>query len=206
MAQPQRQADVHQDELCSPNKCYALMDANKKIDLDNPFSDDLEAEQNVEKVKEHLAAEEIEKMVEGTENVDVDEFVNSILDSQNDPRTRNTPSPTPTRSPRIHYTSLSSVLEKLQELTVTDLKLSSSTPSSSSSKLSASQRLFYLLKSKTRHSKQYKSFFDELKGRYSITCSDFFGHLKMLFMPRKCFAELATYLQEIMQESLPSME
>ncbi|GKA48991.1 putative reverse transcriptase domain-containing protein [Tanacetum coccineum] len=33
----QRQADVHQDELCLPNKCYALMDANKKIDLDNPL-------------------------------------------------------------------------------------------------------------------------------------------------------------------------
>ncbi|GKC09593.1 hypothetical protein Tco_1001203 [Tanacetum coccineum] len=35
MAQLQRQYDVHQDELCPPNKCYALMDANKKIDLDN---------------------------------------------------------------------------------------------------------------------------------------------------------------------------
>ncbi|GKA74020.1 hypothetical protein Tco_0780322 [Tanacetum coccineum] len=35
MAQPQRLADVHQDELCPPNKCYALMDSNKKIDLDN---------------------------------------------------------------------------------------------------------------------------------------------------------------------------
>ncbi|GJR27730.1 hypothetical protein Tco_1103962 [Tanacetum coccineum] len=37
MAQPQRQADVHQDELCPPNKRYAFMDANKKIDLDNPL-------------------------------------------------------------------------------------------------------------------------------------------------------------------------
>ncbi|GJU75569.1 hypothetical protein Tco_1272639 [Tanacetum coccineum] len=37
MVQPQRQADVHQDELCPPKKCYALMDANKKIDLDNPL-------------------------------------------------------------------------------------------------------------------------------------------------------------------------
>ncbi|GJY71830.1 hypothetical protein Tco_0475533 [Tanacetum coccineum] len=37
MAQPQREADVHQDELCPPNKRYALMDANKKIDLDNPL-------------------------------------------------------------------------------------------------------------------------------------------------------------------------
>nr|GEU81224.1 ribonuclease H-like domain-containing protein [Tanacetum cinerariifolium] len=35
MAQTQRSADVHQDDLCPPNKCYALMDANKKIDLDN---------------------------------------------------------------------------------------------------------------------------------------------------------------------------
>ncbi|GJU74391.1 retrovirus-related pol polyprotein from transposon TNT 1-94 [Tanacetum coccineum] len=37
MAQPQRQADVYQDELCPPNKRYALMDANNKIDLDNPM-------------------------------------------------------------------------------------------------------------------------------------------------------------------------
>ncbi|GKB79401.1 hypothetical protein Tco_0946296 [Tanacetum coccineum] len=37
MAQPQRQADVHQDELCPPNKRYALMDATKKIDLGNPL-------------------------------------------------------------------------------------------------------------------------------------------------------------------------
>nr|GEW39649.1 hypothetical protein [Tanacetum cinerariifolium] len=35
MEQPQRQADVYQDELCPPNKRYALMDANKKIDLEN---------------------------------------------------------------------------------------------------------------------------------------------------------------------------
>nr|GEY49975.1 hypothetical protein [Tanacetum cinerariifolium] len=37
MVQTQRQADVHQDELCQPKKCYALMDANKKIDIDNPL-------------------------------------------------------------------------------------------------------------------------------------------------------------------------
>ncbi|GJU06723.1 retrovirus-related pol polyprotein from transposon TNT 1-94 [Tanacetum coccineum] len=35
MAQPERQVDVHQDELCPPNKLYALMDANKKIDLEH---------------------------------------------------------------------------------------------------------------------------------------------------------------------------
>ncbi|GJZ90021.1 hypothetical protein Tco_0661948 [Tanacetum coccineum] len=35
MAQSQRPTDVHQDELCLPNKRYALMDANKKVDLEN---------------------------------------------------------------------------------------------------------------------------------------------------------------------------
>ncbi|GKE42720.1 hypothetical protein Tco_1470004 [Tanacetum coccineum] len=40
MAQPQQSVDVHQDELCPPNKRYALMDANKKVNLDNPLCPD----------------------------------------------------------------------------------------------------------------------------------------------------------------------
>ncbi|GJR85220.1 hypothetical protein Tco_0209231 [Tanacetum coccineum] len=40
MAQSQSSADVHQDELCPPNKRYALMDANKKVDLENPLCPD----------------------------------------------------------------------------------------------------------------------------------------------------------------------
>ncbi|GJZ51980.1 hypothetical protein Tco_0606495 [Tanacetum coccineum] len=35
MAQSRSSADVHQDELCPPNKRYALMDANKKVNLEN---------------------------------------------------------------------------------------------------------------------------------------------------------------------------
>ncbi|GJZ50255.1 hypothetical protein Tco_0604445, partial [Tanacetum coccineum] len=35
MAQQQHVADVHPDELWSPNKQYDLMDANKKVDLDH---------------------------------------------------------------------------------------------------------------------------------------------------------------------------
>nr|GEU75679.1 hypothetical protein [Tanacetum cinerariifolium] len=126
MEQPQRQADVYQDELCPPNKCYALMDANKKIDLDNPLKnkvgvgikiliwmitdemkltehyrmyaavfvkshDELKAKQNVQKVKEHLIAEEIEKLVEGAkneENAKVDSTTIWQNDNQNDPGTR----------------------------------------------------------------------------------------------------------------------
>ncbi|GJW16067.1 hypothetical protein Tco_0020200 [Tanacetum coccineum] len=40
MAKLQRPADVHQDELCPPNKRYTLMDANKKVDLENPLCPD----------------------------------------------------------------------------------------------------------------------------------------------------------------------
>ncbi|GJY73097.1 hypothetical protein Tco_0477528 [Tanacetum coccineum] len=35
MVQQQQAADVHPDELCPPNKRYDLMDANKKVDLEN---------------------------------------------------------------------------------------------------------------------------------------------------------------------------
>ncbi|GJR49109.1 hypothetical protein Tco_1317212 [Tanacetum coccineum] len=35
MAQRQQAADVHPDDLCPPNKRYDLMDANKKVDLEN---------------------------------------------------------------------------------------------------------------------------------------------------------------------------
>nr|GFB69211.1 hypothetical protein [Tanacetum cinerariifolium] len=40
MAQSQSSNDVHQDELCPPNKSYALMDANKKVDLENSLCPD----------------------------------------------------------------------------------------------------------------------------------------------------------------------
>ncbi|GJS87359.1 hypothetical protein Tco_0769995 [Tanacetum coccineum] len=50
--------------------------------------EDLEAQQNVKKVQEHLVNEEIETMVEGTENVDEDEFMDEIFIDQEDPDTR----------------------------------------------------------------------------------------------------------------------
>ncbi|GKG27553.1 hypothetical protein Tco_0405880, partial [Tanacetum coccineum] len=50
--------------------------------------DDLEAQQNVEKVQEHIVDEEIEQLVEGTENVNVDEFMEDIFNDQEEPDTR----------------------------------------------------------------------------------------------------------------------
>nr|GEU46409.1 hypothetical protein [Tanacetum cinerariifolium] len=47
----------------------------------------------------------------------------------------------------------------------------------------------------------YKSFFQELQGRYGY----FFEHLRAKFMPRKSFATLADHFHEAMADSLPTM-
>ncbi|GJZ10567.1 hypothetical protein Tco_0545326 [Tanacetum coccineum] len=180
--------------------------------------EELEATQNVEKVKEHLMAEEIEKLVEGSENVEENVEVTSsplrndeiklipaLVEKREKGKeieeSRNTPSLTTTRSLRTHSTLISSDTKKLQELTETNTIPSSSTPSSSSSKLSATNRLLSLFKSKPERFKRYNSFFDELQGKYGYL----FGHLTTRFLPRRKFNELARHLQDIMMESLPKM-
>ncbi|GJW55049.1 hypothetical protein Tco_0099134 [Tanacetum coccineum] len=159
--------------------------------------DDLDAKQNEEKVKEQLIAVEIEKMVEGTKNVENDEVDKTAIkqpvnvneeeeESAEDDyelkrkvkgkhveESRNTPSPTPIRSPRIHSTLISLDTEKLQELTETDPKSLFFTPSSSSPKPTLSIYLF--------------------------------GHLKTRFLARKKFNVLAQHLQEVIEEALPNM-
>ncbi|GKB84426.1 hypothetical protein Tco_0956698 [Tanacetum coccineum] len=149
--------------------------------------DDLEAKQNEEKVKEHLIAEEIEKMVEGTENVENDEVVNSVLNNQNDPNTR-LDLGSYKESPEVKKTVVEQPVNVIEVeddyelrrrvkgknvLTVTDSKSLSSTPSSSSPKPTLSIYLF--------------------------------GHLKTRFLERKKFNVLAQHLQEVMEESLPNM-
>ncbi|GJS29095.1 hypothetical protein Tco_0489715 [Tanacetum coccineum] len=113
---------------------------------------------------------------------------------------RSTPFPTPIRSPRIHTDLVYLDTEKLQELTVTDTTL---TPSSSSlnTKLSTTNRLLSLFKAKPARFKRYKSFFQELQGRYGYL----FEHLRAKFLSRKSFDTLADHLQEVMVESLPTM-
>ncbi|GJU75900.1 hypothetical protein Tco_1272970 [Tanacetum coccineum] len=107
-----------------------------------------EARENVALVDEHLASEEIEKMVDGQENIVDDSSIPrndepNIPGTRIEPRgirkqeeggllkirrrdkwklieeTRNSPIPTPIRSPRIHTNLVSSDIEKLQELTDT---------------------------------------------------------------------------------------
>nr|GEY19373.1 hypothetical protein [Tanacetum cinerariifolium] len=166
-----------------------------------------EARENMALVKKHLASAKIEKMVEGQEHV-VDD--SSILrnDEHNIPGTREkgkwveesriTPFPTPIRSPRINTDLVSLDTKKFQELTVPHTTPSSSLPSN---KLSHTNQLLSLFKAKPARFKRYKSFFQELQGRYGYL----FEHLRAKFMPRKSFVTLADHLQEAMAESLPTM-
>ncbi|GJR95411.1 hypothetical protein Tco_0267585 [Tanacetum coccineum] len=91
--------------------------------------------------------------------------------------TRNSPIPTPIRSPRIHTNLISSDTEKLQELTDTPHTTSSS--SSPHKKLAKTNRLLSLFKTKPTRFKRYKSFFYELQGCYGYL----FAHLRERFMP-----------------------
>ncbi|GJX67209.1 hypothetical protein Tco_0302936 [Tanacetum coccineum] len=224
-----------------------------------------EARENVALVDEHLASEEIEKMVDGQENIIDDSSIPrndepNISGTRIEPRsnkespevkitkdkeveitketpvveitnvvipvnindddeeitdevyelkrrekgklveeTRNSPIPTPIRSPRIHTNLVSSDTEKLQDLTDTPHTTSSS--SLPHKKLAKMNRLLSLFKTKPTRFKRYKSFFHELQGRYGYL----FAHLRASFMPRKSFNTLADNLHDVMVETLPSM-
>ncbi|GJR72592.1 hypothetical protein Tco_0084957 [Tanacetum coccineum] len=187
--------------------------------------DELEAKQNVQKIKEHLIAEEIEKLVEGSDNVENVEVNSSTLrknDNLFDPDTRLEPR-SDKESPEVEIIVVAQPVnvneeeeesaeddyelkrrEKgKEELTETNLKPSSSTLSSSSPKsnITATNRLLSLFKPNPGRFKRYMSFFDELQCRYGYL----FEHLKTMFMPRKKFNVLAQHLQEVMEESLPKM-
>ncbi|GKB60853.1 hypothetical protein Tco_0917039 [Tanacetum coccineum] len=108
---------------------------------------------------------------------------------------RNSPIPTPTRSPRNFSNLVSSDTEKLQKLTVTHTTPSSSSPYT---KLTKMNRLLSLLKTKPT---RFKSFFHELQERYGYL----FAHLRERFMPRKSSDQLADDLHDVMAETLPSM-
>ncbi|GJQ93951.1 hypothetical protein Tco_0005090 [Tanacetum coccineum] len=216
-----------------------------------------EARENVELVNKYLASEEIEKLVEGSENViddslpprnDEPQILGTRLEPRSDKESselertndeevkvtnvvipvnvnkeedeitdevyelkrkekgkiieesRSTPLPTPIRSPRTHTNPVSSDIEKLQELTVTQTQTTSSSRSQHT-KLSRANRLLSLFKAKPARFKQYKNFFQELQRQYTYL----FEHLKEIFFSRKSFYTLADHLQEVMIESLPTM-
>ncbi|GJU82541.1 retrovirus-related pol polyprotein from transposon TNT 1-94 [Tanacetum coccineum] len=216
--------------LCNPEK--------RSTRLTPPAPVPTETRENVALVDEHLASEEIEKMVDEQENIVDDSSIPrndepNIPDTKIEPRsnkespeveitkdkeveitketlvrrekgklieeTRNSPIPTPIRSPRIHTNLVSLDIEKLQELT--DTLHTTSSSSSPHKKLAKTNRILSLFKIKPNRFKRYKSFFHELQGCYG----HLFAHLRERFMSRKSFDTLANNLHDVMVETLPAM-
>nr|GEX60477.1 uncharacterized mitochondrial protein AtMg00810-like [Tanacetum cinerariifolium] len=117
-----------------------IQDTLQVSSVKHKSKEEQEARENVELVNEHLAYVEIEKMVEVQENViddssiprndehnilalEEEEITNEVYELKRMEKrkileeSRNIPFPTPIRSPRIHTDLVSSVTEKLQELT-----------------------------------------------------------------------------------------
>ncbi|GJX77765.1 hypothetical protein Tco_0324576 [Tanacetum coccineum] len=136
----------------------------------------LKLHKNVEKVKEHLMTEEIEKLVKGSENVEENVEV-AISPLRNDD----------------NQTNLGTMLEPKSDKEIPKVE-----------KIVDISQLVNVIEEEEESTKddyEYKSFFDELQGKYGYL----FGHLTTRFMPRRKFNELARHLQDIMMESLPKM-
>ncbi|GKB67455.1 hypothetical protein Tco_0928867 [Tanacetum coccineum] len=176
-------------------------------------------------------------LVEGGNNVDADEFVDEILNVQEDLDTRlelgshkeslevmksvnvliihdddeeeestgdalirrkgmgieeirDTPPPTPIRSPRTYIAPLSLDKETLLELTASDPTPSLSTPTTS------------IPKPKQDRFKHYKSVFHKMSRQYGYI----FKHLKKSFMQRKDFQELLDALKLTLKKTVPLMD
>ncbi|GKB56765.1 hypothetical protein Tco_0912951, partial [Tanacetum coccineum] len=147
--------------------------------------EDFEAKQNVEKVKDHLMAEEIEKLVKGSKNVEENvEVASSPLrndDNQTNPNTRLEPR-SDKESPEV---------EKIADI---------SQPVNVNEEEEESAEDDYELRrrEKGKHVK-------EIRNTPSPTIIKSPRISTNLFMPRRKFNALARHLQDIMMESLPKM-
>nr|GEW49642.1 hypothetical protein [Tanacetum cinerariifolium] len=148
----------------------------------------LEARQNVKRVEEHLVDTEIEQIVEGNHDVDENQSVDEILNSQEDPDTSNEEEEEEsTRDALIRMKGKG--IEELQELMASD-------PTASSSKSTTSSP-----KPKSYRVKQYKSVFHKMSRRYGYT----FRHLKQSFMPMKDFKAITEVVYATLKKVVPSI-
>ncbi|GJR63426.1 hypothetical protein Tco_1505588, partial [Tanacetum coccineum] len=162
-------------------------------------------DKDVEITKETLVVEITNVVIPMNVNDDDEEITDKVYELKRKEKgklveeTRNSPIPTPIRSPRIHTNLVSLDIEKLQELTDTPHTTSSS--SSPHKKLAKMNQLLSLFKTKPTRFKRYKSFFHELQGRYGYL----FAHIRARFMPIKSFNTLANNLHDVMVKTLPTL-
>ncbi|GKA46110.1 hypothetical protein Tco_0738906 [Tanacetum coccineum] len=123
---------------------------------------DITKDKDVEITKETLVVDITNVVIPVNVNDEDEEITNEVYELKRREKgkiveeTRNSPIPTPIRSPRIYTNLVSSDTEKLWELKDTHTTSSSSSPHI---KLSKMNRLLSLFKTKPTRFKRYKSFF-----------------------------------------------
>ncbi|GJX62075.1 hypothetical protein Tco_0294975 [Tanacetum coccineum] len=182
---------------------------------------DYEAQQNVERVKERMVDEELEQLLEETENVkkDADMVIINAREEEESAgdefelrrrekgkgleEIRDSPSPTPIRSIRTHITPLPTDKDTLQELTVTTKDAPSSADKEKLQELTVTNTTpsSSSQKPKSGRIRHYKTFIQQMGECYGYM----FAHLKQHFVPRKKFYQLAKHLHSTMEEILPPM-
>ncbi|GJU14847.1 hypothetical protein Tco_1142813 [Tanacetum coccineum] len=206
---------IMQDEIINLPQWVVLVskeDTSEKYYFFSLKAVDLEFWDSTELVNKHLASKEIEKMMEGSENV-IDDSLPPRNDEPQIPGTRleprsdkECPEVEITNDEEVEITNVAipvNLNEEEDEITdeVYELKRrekgkivekSRSTPFPT---LIRSPRTYTNLVSSDTEKLQ------ELMGRYTYL----FGHLKERFLSRKSFDTLADHLQEVMVESLPTM-
>ncbi|GJU01704.1 hypothetical protein Tco_1112042 [Tanacetum coccineum] len=171
-----------------------------------------EARENVELVNKHLASEEIEKMMEGSENV-IDDSLPPRNDEPNIPGTRLEPR-SDKESPEVEITNdeeveITNVVipvnvnEEEEEITdeVYELKRREKGKIIEESRSTLFLTPIRSLRIHTDLVSSDTEKLQELTGRYTYL----FEHLKARFLSRKSFDTLDDHLQEVMVESLPTM-
>ncbi|GKB66203.1 hypothetical protein Tco_0927615 [Tanacetum coccineum] len=149
-----------------------------------------EAIENVELVNKHLASEEIEKMMEGLENV-IDDSLPPRNDEPKIPVTRLEPK-SDKESPEVEITNDEEV-----EITNVVIPVNFNEAEDEITDEVSPRTHTNLVSSDTEKLQELT----ELQGRYTYL----FEHLKERFFSRKSFDTLADHLQEVMVESLPTM-
>ncbi|GKB41927.1 retrovirus-related pol polyprotein from transposon TNT 1-94 [Tanacetum coccineum] len=165
--------------------------------IEHKSREEQEARENVELVNEHLAPVEIEKMVEGPENVIDDSFLPSN-DERNILGTR--------IEPRSDKESLEVEITNDKEVEITNDK---EVEISNDKEVEITNDEERREKGKIVEESRSTPFPTPIRsprihtdlGRYGY----FFEHLKARFLSRKSFDTLADHLEEVMVESLPTM-
>ncbi|GJU55194.1 hypothetical protein Tco_1228908 [Tanacetum coccineum] len=199
----------------SPNPATETAESNMiQVSLAEQKShEEKEARENVAQVAQHLAVEEIEKLVEESENekeeettkdteveqniiipVNVDDEEDEITDEVFNLRRR-------AKGKNERSLWISPILHQLDHLESLYSR-SSRSDSFLCTKVSQKQSDFYHDQFKTKSIQRYKTSFHEITRNDMVYL---FAHLKKRFMPRTSSDQLADNLHDVMMETLPSL-